>query len=529
MQSITISSRQHRRDLRQERRANQLEHERQVRARRREQRLQRQHEPPPPIMAANPPELAAALQALAQAIQNIPQVQPAAAHEPLLDPFTTNAPFDLSSRAGSQAFTTACTALDDTWDGTADAFPTFIVALRVRAREENWSAQPPHGILTFGAVPADPENNVEAIQGHNLLTDYHHITQAQLTAAFNNRTNHRAIQNSKAMYRCLKASITGDLKTTVFDQIDNLPTHEDGSSLFKLLTSFTTISSLQLSMLAFRQILDFNPAEHEFKIATINTKLNHLFVLATTPHRRLENMERISHILNVYARIQQPESWAQWVCNRIDDYDQRLITNAQDFMNQAVIKYNKIDGNTPEGFKGSSTTIQEDIIAMMAPTAKRKRTTTSEKQKDTQQTTSTTERKLPPFAKFTKVTNTPDATLFKVGDSKTWNNQTWHYCDCPNHRDGIHWHTHAAEACRTRARWLKSKEKEAKPVANVAEEQSTTIETQDNDPQQLTTDNKPTNDSTDIMALLAAALNMTGDNEIAKDLIADALNAIKGS
>ena len=127
------------------------------------------------------------------------------------------------------------------------------------------------------------------------------------------------------------------------------------------------------------------------------------------------------------------------------------------------------------------------------------------------------------------MTNTPDATLFKVGDSKTWNNQTWHYCDCPNHRDGIHWHTHAAEACRTRARWLKSKEKEAKPVANVAEEQSTTIETQDNDPQQLTTDNKPTNDSTDIMALLAAALNMTGDNEISKDLIADALNAIKGS
>ena len=254
-------------------------------------------------MAANPPELAAALQALAQAIQNIPQVQPAAAHAPLLDPFTTDAPFDLSSCAGSQAFTTACTALDDTWDGTADAFPTFIVALRVRAREVNWGAQPPHGILTFGAVPAEPQNNIEAIQGHNLLTDYHHITQAQLTAAFNDHTDHRAIQNSKAMYRCLKASITGDLKTTVFDQIDNLPTHDDGPPLFKLLTLFTTISSLQLSMLAFCQILDFDPAEHEFKIATINTKLNHLFVLATTPHRCLEDMEHISHILNSTAQI----------------------------------------------------------------------------------------------------------------------------------------------------------------------------------------------------------------------------------
>ena len=63
----------------------------------------------------------------------------------------------------------------------------------------------------------------------------------------------------------------------------------------------------------------------------------------------------------------------------------------------------------------------------------------------------------------------------------------------------------------------------------MAEEQSTKIEIQDNDPQQPITNNGPTNDSTDIMALLVAALNMTGDNEIAKDLIVDALNAIKQS
>ena len=31
----------------------------------------------------------------------------------------------------------------------------------------------------------------------------------------------------------------------------------------------------------------------------------------------------------------------------------------------------------------------------------------------------------------------------------------------------------------------------------------------------------------DVIGLLAAALNMTGDNELAKDLIADALNVIK--
>ena len=466
-------------------------------------------------MAANPPELAAALQALAQAIQNIPQVQQAN-HQPLLDPYTSDVPFDLSSRAGAQAFTNACAILDDTWDGTADAFPTFIVALRVRAREVNWGAQGPQGILTYG-------NN-------NLLIDYHSITQAQLTTAFTNRVDDRAIQNSKAMYRCIKASITGDLKTTVFDQIDNRPTNEDGPSLFKLLTSFTTISSLQLSMLAFRQILDFDPAVHEFKIATINTKLNHLFVLATTPHRRLEDLERISHTLNAYSRIKQPEMWAQWVRNQVDNYDQGMIVNCQDFMNQAVIKYNKIDGISEDGFKGASTTLQEDIVAMMAST-KRKRNNDSSTSDNKNETTERKpkERKLPPFAKFTKVNNTSDSPLFKVGDTKVWNNQTWYFCDCPNHRDNIHWHTHPTATCRTRHRWLKAQAKESKSKANanVAEEPPNEGEQQEqNEP---TMDVNTQENGNNVIGLLAAALTMVGDNEIAKDLIADALNAMKDS
>ena len=463
-------------------------------------------------MAANPPELAAALQALAQAIQNIPQVQQVN-HQPLLNPYTSDVPFDLSSRAGAQAFTNSCAVLDDTWDGTADAFPTFIVALRVRAREVNWGAQVPQGILTYGNA--------------NLLTDYHSITQGQLTTAFNNRTNDRAIQNSKAMYRCIKASITGDLKTTVFDQIDNLPTNEDGPSLFKLLTSFTTISSLQLSMLAFRQILDFDPAAHEFKIATVNTKLNHLFVLATTPHRRLEDLERISHTLNAYSRIKQPETWAQWVRNQVDDYDRGNIANCQDFMNQAVIKYNKIDGISEDGFKGSSTTLQEDIVAMMATSSKRKRTTdnTNSNTKGDATERKPKERKLPPFAKFTKVNNTPDSPLFKVGDTKEWDNQTWYYCDCPNHRNNIHWHTHPTDTCRTRARWLKAQaNNKSKVNANVAEE-STEEEPQQEKDGQNDDNNTQTNES-NVVGLLAAALSMVGDNKIAKDLIADALNAI---
>ena len=62
--SFNISSRQQRRNLRQERRENQLEHDRQIRDRRRNQRIQQQQQQEQPVMAANaanPPELAAAL------------------------------------------------------------------------------------------------------------------------------------------------------------------------------------------------------------------------------------------------------------------------------------------------------------------------------------------------------------------------------------------------------------------------------------------------------------------------------------
>ena len=41
-------------------------------------------------------------------------------------------------------------------------------------------------------------------------------------------------------------------------------------------------------------------------------------------------------------------------------------------------------------------------------------------------------------------------------------------------------------------------------------------------------ENKETPNS-NVIGLLAAVLNMTGDNELAKDLIADALNAIRDS
>ena len=166
---------------------------------------------------------------------------------------------------------------------------------------------------------------------------------------------------------------------------------------------------------------------------------------------------------------------------------------------------------------------------MITTTTKRKCSTDNKPQETKPNTTNNkkTERKIPPFVKFTKVNKSPDSPLFKVGNTKTWNNQTWHFCDCLNHRGGIHQHTHPADACWTQARWIKTKEKESKANANIAEELPVEPSNKETSAQE-DNENKET-PNTDIIGLLAAVLNMTGDNELAKDLIADALNAIRDS
>ena len=116
----------------------------------------------------------------------------------------------------------------------------------------------------------------------DLFSENFSISEAVLDTARLARTNARAIQNSKTLYKCLKSSIEGDLCATIVEQDGNIPLHEDGPLFFKRLASFTMAASLQLSMLSFQQILQFDPAEHNFSVPIINTKLNHLFVLATT-------------------------------------------------------------------------------------------------------------------------------------------------------------------------------------------------------------------------------------------------------
>lgn len=465
-------------------------------------------------LAAAMQNIAVALQAIQNLHQPAPPVHPAAA-PPLLDIFAAAQPFDRATRAGASAYDKACAPLDVLWDGTIESFPSFMIALRIRADEVRWNSAAPQGILSY-TVGADQKD---------LLTEYHTITEAIAEAARAARNDARAIQNSRALYHTLKSSITGDLRATMFDQAGNLPVHEDGPLLLLRLTSFTMASSLQLSIQSFSQLQNLDPSDFEFNISRVNTKLNHLFVLATTGQRQLGEPEKIVHTLTCYDRIKQPEQWAQWVRNKVDRFEDGDIDNCQALMNQATVKYSKISSEST-GFNGRSTTLQEDVVAMFAAKSK---STNKRAKSPPDDSPEPKKAKMPPFIRHYKVAKDPASAKYKVGDSKTFDNTTWYFCDCPTHRDRIKWHTFPAETCRGRKKWLsEGGSSSAPPVAQVGDANGV----QDDGTDTTLTDSNAGSsgssnvDAGDVTALLANALALTTDNSSAHDLIADALNAI---
>jgi len=142
---------------------------------------------------------------------------------PVHDPVQGDVPFDLSTQAASQAYIEICTPLKNEWDGHVETLPSFIVSLQDRAVEGKWDIAAPHGILHFGTSP----------DKYNILTSYHSVMDAVIATAYTDRHDIRAIQNSTAMFKCIKASIRGTLRDTIFMQAGNLPTNTDGPTLFK--------------------------------------------------------------------------------------------------------------------------------------------------------------------------------------------------------------------------------------------------------------------------------------------------------
>ena len=152
------------------------------------------------------------------------------------------------------------------------------------------------------------------------------------------------------------------------------------------------------------------------------------------------------------------------------DFGEGRITNCQDFMNLADIQYKQIVSSGDGQFKGSITTVTEDIVAMMATSRKRKSPPSNDF--DPEKTTKSQKKDGPPFVSHYQDSK---GSKYKVGDKKEFDGRTYFFCDCPFHRNRLRWHTHPADTCRTRARWLKKKEEgtievKDEPSANVSEE-----------------------------------------------------------
>ena len=106
-------------------------------------------------------------------------------------------------------------------------------------------------------------------------------------------------------------------------------------------------------------------------------------------------------------------------------------------MNPITIKYNKIVGVSGQ-FSGSITTVQEDIISMIATKQKQLKRKPSPDDADTR-TPKTTKRDPPPFVTHYK---SSEGVKYKLGDKLDHDGTTFYFCDCPLHLNKLKWHTH---------------------------------------------------------------------------------------
>lgn len=92
-----------------------------------------------------------------------------------------------------------------------------------------------------------------------------------------------------------------------------------------------------------------------------------------------------------------------------------------------------------------------------------------------------------------------------------------------HHRTRIKWHTFPATECRLRSAWVAEGFPANGPSTGAARAAAAT-----DDATADTADSSLTEPATsdDVTALLASAMSLASDNNVAKDLIAEALNAI---
>jgi hypothetical protein len=145
----------------------------------------------------------------------------------------------------------------------------------------------------------------------------------------------------------------------------------------------------------------------------------------------------------------------------------------------------------------------------------------------------TPKRDPPPFVTYFK---SSEGVKYKLGDKLDHNGATFYFCDCPLHLNKLKWHTHHPDKCSIRNHWLKQKDSlttistTVDTTASISEENSayhgsTSELTNNTNTTETNLNPNPSVPTQDVKALLANAINLVTNNDIAKDLMCDALNA----
>ncbi|CAJ1968750.1 unnamed protein product [Cylindrotheca closterium] len=226
----------------------------------------------------------------------------------------------------------------------------------------------------------------------------------------------------------------------------------------------------------------------------------------------------------------QPQDFVNWTNSKSDAFSEGTLAAAagtpnlhQWLMNQATLKCRQLQADKSANHLWRTTTTPQDIngdfVAMIAPIIAAQKGKSVDKKGGKGKTApkaTTTEDKLPPFVRHFKKPESEGGTPYVIGDTKTHNNATWHFCGCPKHRNNLKWHTHPTADCKTRKTWLEEKAAAA-AVANAGDVQSKIP---------IEKGSAASNATSDVIALLANALSMIGNDDALHDLISEALSAL---
>jgi hypothetical protein len=430
-------------------------------------------------------------------------------------------PYNVNTRSGSAGMAEASSPLNEFFSFDPSDIVKGLRAIQTRAIQLGWSRDGPI--------------NITKVAGKNIFGQAALISQEECDAAYTARTNARAKQNAEAMSKCILSSIKGNLLTTINIQAAKAIQKNDGVSVFVTMVRVTAIASAQQSAQAMTSIYTFRAKDCDHSIVRINTLLMDLFALASL-QAPMDKKTMINLTVKVYHQIKQPEQWARWTENVMDQQDEPAFYEKYEtleaFMATALVKANKI-ASSEGGFHGSSETLAQRIVAMIAAASsskKRAREPASSGRllKDAEPADAKPAAKSgsaakserdksglnPPWLKHS--TDSKTGVPYQHGESKEWNDEKYYFCEI-KHRGPARWHKWDSRDCN---QWKKEQEAKGDGPQKKAK---TSDETADAEVHHgAATDNSLKEPS----VLLATALAAMSQDDPAYDMTSAALDEI---